>query len=206
MNDPDIRQVIRPVLLRSAHLLIDEFAIGRRRADIVCISQGAEGELHLTGIEVKSDRDRFDRFDGQRRAYEEIFDFCWLATTPTHRQAAKQRTHRSKWGVLIVEAGQLGPLPWSGRNLVSYRGAERNQGGNLISILSLLWLEELRASLVLLGDDKGIAKAPKAKLVRRLADHLTITSGRSLVIEHLLTRLDRSEALDHYVRGQLNPA
>ena len=75
--------------------IIDEFVIGKSRADIVTVTD------RLTGYEIKGDTDAYTRLPLQVKEYTRCFQENYLVVGKSHRKSAEKHIPK-RWGILFV--------------------------------------------------------------------------------------------------------
>ncbi len=142
--------------------VLDEFglAYGAARADVALVNG------HLEGFEIKAGRDTLKRLPAQVEAYNQVFEFSWVVTTPSHLSGVREVVPK-RWGLLVAKADE------QGGELVQVRRAQRNSRRNTEHLARLLWREEALAQLEILGISKGLKSKPKIALFAALAEAMT---------------------------------
>ncbi|MEV0269622.1 sce7726 family protein [Hamadaea sp. NPDC050747] len=133
----------------------------------------------LRAFEIKSQRDNLSRLPRQVGAYSRIFDECTVVVAERHRQAALEIVP-SWWGVWVVTAG-------NSVNMDKVRHAERNSALDGPTLVRLLWRDELREVLTLLGTPPP-AGAGRSWMWAALLDQLDQQGLRNIVTRTLLCR------------------
>ena len=130
--------------------VVDEFglAYGAVRADVALVNG------HLEGFEIKAGRDTLKRLPAQVAAYNKVFEFSWVVTTPDHLSGVRELVPIG-WGLLVAKAIE------QNIELVQVRRAKRNSNRNSDHLARLLWREEALAQLETLGLSKGLKSKPK---------------------------------------------
>ena len=65
--------------------IIEEKVINRSRADVLGVIDGA-----ITGFEIKSDSDTYDRLETQVKDYDKYCDYCYLVIGKSHLKHASE--------------------------------------------------------------------------------------------------------------------
>lgn len=97
MND----KAIRKILIEYLHLenpearIYQEKLIGSSVCDVMSVSDS------LTGYEIKSDCDNFQRLSRQIKSYTEFFDYNYLVVSDCHKDAASSKVPES-WGIILI--------------------------------------------------------------------------------------------------------
>jgi len=111
--------------------IIDEFVIGKARADIVIVKDG------LIGYEIKGDTDTYKRLPGQIKEYDIYFQKNYLVVGAVNIKTAAAHIP-PYWGILCLSETENGVTLAE-----TVREAEQNPNFNLKKQLSLLWRKEL---------------------------------------------------------------
>ncbi len=77
--------------------ILEEKNIGRSRADVVMVTEGA-----IFGIEIKSDADTYARLARQVEDYDKYYDMNIVVVGTTHAQHIREHVP-GHWGVITVE-------------------------------------------------------------------------------------------------------
>ena len=109
----------------------DELVIGKSRADIVLVTENG-----LTGVEIKSDADTYDRLARQVKDYDRFFDTNFVVVGSTHAKHVCEHIP-GHWGAISAER--------NGEKLDFYvlREPGPSPKVRLTNQLSLLWRSEL---------------------------------------------------------------
>lgn len=161
-HDAQIRSLLKAHLgarTNSGDRVVDELllAYGEVRADVALVNG------HLEGFEIKADRDTLHRLPTQVVAYNAIFEFAWVVTTPAHL-AGVRAIVPAWWGLLVTRQSATGePM------LVRARAAKANKARRAEHLARLLWRDEAMALLESRGLAKGLRSKPKIALYAALA-------------------------------------
>jgi len=132
MVDREIREALCVVLeSRYAKVrIMDEFVIGKARADIVTVTDS------LTGYEIKGDSDSYTRLPTQVKEYDRYFQQNYLVVGKSHSKSAAEHIP-PYWGIVCVsESGK-------GVQVKTLRKAAHNPKFSIKKQLSVLWRMEL---------------------------------------------------------------
>ena len=142
--------------------VVDEFglAYGAVRADVALVNG------HLEGFEIKAARDTLTRLPAQVEAYNHVFEFSWVVTTPGHLSGVREVVPKG-WGLLVATADD------QACELIQVRRARRNAKRSTDHLARLLWREEALTKLEALGLSKGLKSKPKIALFAALAEAMT---------------------------------
>ena len=111
--------------------IIEEKRMGRSRADILMVLEGA-----IMGLEIKSDADTYVRLSRQVRDYDRYCDGNYVVAGSTHGLHIGEHVPEW-WGIITVEAAA------EGLDFYVLREAGRNPNLDLKRKLGLLWRPEL---------------------------------------------------------------
>ncbi|MDD5899335.1 MAG: sce7726 family protein [Lachnospiraceae bacterium] len=134
LNDKDIRKVIYNSFSgsREETRILEEFSMGDSRADMLLVTK-----TKLIGLEIKSDRDSFERLARQIQDYERFFDTNYLVVGTYHVEEAL-RTVPAHWGIYEVYENGDGIYV-----MECVRGSSMTLKDNTEEKLYLLWRNEL---------------------------------------------------------------
>jgi hypothetical protein len=164
MRDSDVRRAMRTWLAAEyAHdqgtWIVEEMGVwsGSVRIDIAVING------HLSGYELKSDRDTLERLPRQMAIYGRVFDFLHLVVGERHAEKA-QKMLPAWWGIMVacMQDGEV--------RLTSYHEAEPNPSPDPYLIAEMLDKEEA----VELLDAFGLAKGWRSKKLRPIHERLAV--------------------------------
>lgn len=175
--------------------VVDEFglAYGAVRADVALVNG------HLEGFEIKAGRDSLKRLPAQVEAYNQIFEFSWVVTTPGHLSGVREVVPKG-WGLLVAKHDDQGGA------LVQVRRAQRNAKRNTEHLARLLWREEALAQLETLGLSRGLKSRPKIALFTALAHAMTADALSTYVRTCLKSRANwRLDATPRVCDGSSHP-
>ena len=133
MQDKEIRKILIEYLKiqHEDHRIYQEKNIGTAVCDVMLVTD------HLSGFEIKSDCDNYERLPRQVHAYDLMFDKNYIAVGVSHINSIKTKvpTH---WGILAVDSS----------GIRSIREAKRNKSVKRTHQLNLLWKLELKNLLL----------------------------------------------------------
>jgi hypothetical protein len=172
MNDPEIRDLLYPLLLGGVR--IDELPTGTTRADVVHIT-----EHFMHGYEVKGDGDTLQRVANQLRCYGEVYDFVTFIITEKH--LPKLLPLLPKWvGILVASAEGLRP----------HRAAGYNATVERAPLAKLLLLEEVKQFLLARGlTGVSTLRSREVSNFLRTTQLVPLSSLAQYVRERLIARL-----------------
>ena len=133
MIDSEIREVLCNYIEERCNKvrIMDEFVIGKSRADIVTVTN------KLTGFEIKGDKDTYIRLPLQIKEYTRCFQENYLVIGNSHRKSAEKQIP-IKWGILLVYMSQGEP------KIEMIRASKIYEKSYVIwNQLGLLWRNEL---------------------------------------------------------------
>lgn len=135
LKDKDIREPLFEFLEEAFGKvrIFEEKIVGASRADVMMVTEGA-----LTGLEIKSDADTYDRLKSQVESYNLYFDYNIAVVGTSH--AYHVREHIPQWwGIITVEEKDDGSA-----DFYYYRKAKQNPSPVRINRqLAFLWRPEL---------------------------------------------------------------
>ena len=178
LNDKDIRKVIYDSFSgsREETRILEEFPMGDSRADMLLVTK-----TKLIGLEIKSDRDSFERLARQVKDYEKFFDTNYLVVGTCHVEEA-MRTVPAHWGIYEVYENSDGTYI-----MECVRSASMALKDNTEEKLYLLWRNELMRIV----RDYRLAKGNlqrKDKMISKIVRGLTIPVIQSEICDALLAR------------------
>jgi len=197
-HDHQLRALLKVHLnarLGAADRVVDEFglAYGAVRADVALVNG------HLEGFEIKAERDTLKRLPAQVEAYNQVFEFSWVVTTPGHLSGVREVVPKG-WGLLVAKANE------QGGELVQVRRAQRNSRRSTEHLARLLWREDALAQLEALGLSKGMKFKPKIVLFAALAEAMTADALSTYVRTCLKSRANwRLDAAPRVCDGSSRP-
>ena len=183
MRDSEIRQALRAELASwyastdPGTLIIDELPICRHaaRADLAVING------HLSGYEIKSERDTLRRLEGQKDAYGRVFDYVTVVASAKHVDGLV-RLVPSWWGV--TEAILSGDSVRFQE--VRQPGANRQQCP--LSLCQLLWRAEALDILAARDLAGKMRSQPRRRLWEKIAEAVPLDELRQVVAAKLKAR------------------
>lgn len=156
MNDKEIRRTLIEYLriqYRDCRIY-QEKAIGNSFCDVMMVT----GEL--SGFEIKSDSDNYDRLPEQVKSYSRFFDRNYLVVGISHAKSASLKIP-PEWGILVAEQDKI----------YCQRIARNCSTVNRRSQLTLLWKIELN-NLLLRNSMPPYAQKSKAYICDVLDSHI----------------------------------
>ncbi|MDO4965711.1 MAG: sce7726 family protein [Lachnospiraceae bacterium] len=101
LYDKDIREPLFEYLESNFGKIriIEEKQMGKSRADVVMVRDGS-----ITGIEIKSDADTYQRLERQIQDYNRHFDFNYVVVGSSHAMHIEEHVP-DWWGIITVDEG-----------------------------------------------------------------------------------------------------
>ena len=133
LKDKDIRESLFDYLedKYGKVRIIEEKTMGKSRADVVMVTQGA-----LYGIEIKSDADTYTRLARQVKDYNKYYDYNYVVVGTSHSAHVKEHVP-DFWGIITVEEVDGEP------DFYEYRRPGNNPKMKWKHKMSILWRPEL---------------------------------------------------------------
>lgn len=130
MNDKQIRDILVAFLKvhYSEMRIYHEKSIGGATCDLMMVTPKC-----LTGFEIKSDLDNYQRLDSQIKYYERFFTYNYIVVGTRHAGSIGNRVPDT-WGILVVDKDSIKVM----------RQAQYNDDRSPVSQLSILWKLELK--------------------------------------------------------------
>jgi hypothetical protein len=174
-----VRHQLRNEVLASTSTrseAVYEFWVPRsnERADVVVIG------AHMSGFEIKTERDTLKRLPRQAAAYGRLFDRCTVVLAQRHVAAAMAMVPEW-WGVIAIVTDDRPP------SFRSVRSATPNDDVDPETLVRLLWREEVRAVLSALGDEPD-PRASRSSMWHHLLGLVDLDRLKELVRSALLDR------------------
>lgn len=113
--------------------IFDEIEIGKARADLVMVRDNA-----LTGIEIKSNMDTYERLAGQVKYYDKYFDLNYIAVGTRHLKHVAEHVP-AYWGIIAVSSEEAKTCVSMIRPALEHK----KTATFMMNQLSLLWKLEL---------------------------------------------------------------
>ena len=172
MNDNSIRKILIEYLCASCDKIriYQEKMIGSAVCDVMAVTDC------LTGYEIKSDLDNYDRLERQVSAYSQFFDKNYLVVSARHRVSASDKVP-PEWGIICI----------LGESISMERPARWNRSVSLRMQLSILWKLELKNLLIKNGMPL-YAQKPKSFIADRILEHVAPDLLGQQIAEELLCR------------------
>ncbi|WP_370644872.1 sce7726 family protein [Microvirga sp. ACRRW] len=198
-DDGMVRRAVRQ-LLAERHadddaVVVEELraARGSARMDLAVVNG------RLSGVEIKSDRDRLGRLKRQADLFSLAADRMTLVVGRVHHAAAVAMVP-DWWGIMLATAGENGNV-----RLKTVRPGRLNRATDSGALVRLLEREELVALLEWHGLDRGFRTAPYAHLVEKLVSSLsrpTISDGVRRLIK-ARARIEKAQNLTAFGKSAI---
>ena len=186
MQDKEIRRILIEYLniKHKEYRIYQEKSIGSSICDLMLVTD------KLTGFEIKSDRDNYERLAKQVSAYNQFFDENYIVVGATHTNSIQSKIP-AEWGILAI----------SSYNVELIRIAKPNKSVNRQKQLSILWKIELK-NLLLKNRLPLYAQKEKPFLCQKLSEEVERKLLGTQIAEELLNR-DYSvfDADDHTIKS-----
>ena len=186
MQDKEIRRILIEYLKikHKEYRIYQEKSIGSSICDLMLITD------KLTGFEIKSDRDNYERLSKQVSAYNQFFDENYIVVGATHAKSIQSKIP-AEWGILAI----------SSYNVELIRIAKPNKSVDRKKQLSILWKIELK-NLLLKNRLPLYAQKEKPFLCQKLSEEVERKLLGTQIAEELLNR-DYSvfDADDHTIKS-----
>lgn len=178
LKDKDIREPLFDFLEETFGKvrIIEEKQMGRSRADIVMVLEGA-----LAGIEIKSDADTYARLARQVVDYDRFFDYNFLVVGSSHALHAHEHVPEN-WGIISAEMTED-----AGIDFYILREAQRNVSADIRLQLRFLWRPELAKIQEMYGMP-AYAQKSKQFVIGKIAQTVPAPILRPRITEALFER------------------
>ena len=133
MQDKEIRKILIEYLKikHKEYRIYQEKSIGSSICDLMLVTD------KLTGFEIKSDSDNYERLPRQVTAYNQFFDENYIVVGMSHAKSAESKLP-PEWGILAINQYSIDVV----------REAKPNKTVKRIKQLSILWKIELKNILL----------------------------------------------------------
>ena len=172
MTDKEMRSILIEYLTinNKEFRIFQEKSIGSSVCDLMLVTD------RLSGFEIKSDSDNFERIEHQVSAYEQFFDENTLVVGGSHLQVAQKKVPES-WGILCIERN----------NVLKVRAAAKNKKVSVHHKLSFLWRMELK-NLLVENNLPAFTYKTKEFIIDRIVDSVLEERLAGQIVHELLTR------------------
>lgn len=189
MDDKSIRKILISYLQATNNeiRIYQEKNIGGSICDVMAVTD------HLTGYEIKSDLDNYQRLDSQITAYSKFFDENYIVISSKHLKSAVYKVP-SSWGIICIRDN----------NVTTERIAQTNQMVRRRNQLSILWKLELKNILVK-NDLPMFAQKDKNYIENQLLSRIdSDTLGKQIAYELLKRDYSIFNAEDYTIHSYSN--
>lgn len=189
MDDKSIRKILISYLQATNNeiRIYQEKNIGGSICDVMAVTD------HLTGYEIKSDLDNYQRLDSQISAYSKFFDKNYIVVSSKHLKSAFNKVPAS-WGIICIRDN----------NVTTERIAQTNQMVRRRNQLSILWKLELKNILVK-NDLPMFAQKDKSYIENQLLSRMdSDTLGKQIAYELLKRDYSVFNAEDYTIHSYSN--
>ena len=154
MNAKNIKEILISYLKATNHemRIYQEKSIGSSICDLMTVTD------ELTGYEIKSDGDNYQRLDAQVKAYDKFFDRNYIVVGYRHIASAIDKVP-AHWGTIFVKQDSI----------EIYRPAKSNKSVSRRAQLSVLWKLELK-NILMKNDMPLYAQKEKGYISDRIAE------------------------------------
>lgn len=156
MKDKEIRKVLIAYLQTQGKemRIYQEKSIGSSICDIMVVTD------ELTGYEIKSDNDNYQRLAEQVRTYDRFFDSNYIVVGRSHLSSASEKIP-DYWGIICIEKD----------NVTVHRKAKNNKTVSRRAQLSVLWKLELK-NILIKNEMPLYAQKEKGYIADRISDRV----------------------------------
>ncbi len=187
MKDKEIRSILIEYLKinHKKYRIFQEKSIGSSICDLMLVTSDK-----LTGFEIKSDTDNYERLSRQIKEYEQFFDENYIVVGQSHIKSIEERVPR-EWGILSVNQSKI--------ELV--RAPLRNKRVSRARQLSILWKLELK-NILIKNDMSLYAQREKPFIISQIVEAIDHSKLGKQIAGELLSR-DYSifDAEDFTIKG-----
>lgn len=187
MNDYQIRNVIKEQEFRNHYKdpntkIIEELGVslGNSKIDIAVLNGS------MQGYEIKSDKDTLVRLQGQISEYNKVFDYLTIVTSIKYAPIISDFIP-NWWGILTVENTEKNIF------LREVREAKQNEEINAISLLQLLWKQELIQMIDEYFLPNTLKNKPKKIMWEALSQNIELGELKDKVRNYLKNRTNWRE-------------
>ena len=186
MQDKEIRKILIEYLKikHKEYRIYQEKSIGSSICDLMLVTD------KLTGFEIKSDSDNYERLPRQVTAYNQFFDENYIVVGMSHAKSAESKLP-PEWGILAINQYSIEVV----------REAKPNKTVKRIKQLSILWKIELK-NILLKNRLPLYAQKEKPFLCEKISSDVEAELLGKQIAEELLNR-DYSifDAEDYTIRS-----
>lgn len=187
MQDKEIRKILIEYLKiqHDKYRIYQEKSIGSSICDLMLVTD------KLTGFEIKSDSDNYERLPRQIAAYNHFFDENYIVVGISHIKSIESRIP-DEWGVFAVEEYEIKLI----------RKAKPNKSVSRLKQLALLWKIELK-NILLQNKMPLYAQKEKPFLCEKIAAEVDPTLlGKQIATELLDRDYSIFDAEDYTIKSE----
>ncbi len=172
MKDKGIRKILISYLQTQGKemRIYQEKSIGNSICDLMTVTD------KLTGYEIKSDSDNYNRLKEQIKAYDRFFDRNYIVVGQSHINSAESKVP-DHWGIICIEKN----------NVTVHRPAKFNKSVSRRSQLSVLWKLELK-NILIKNEMPLYAQKEKGYISDRIAEQVDDAVLQKQIAYELLNR------------------
>lgn len=174
MKDKQIRKILISYLLAEHKeiRIYQEKSIGSSVCDVMAVTDC------LTGYEIKSDTDNYNRLESQIQAYDRFFDRNYIVIGANHRKSIEERIP-AYWGIMIIEKDCI-TVQRDAQKPPKSLPYRRYQ-------LDILWKLELK-NLLIKEDLPSYTYKDKAYIIRQIMEYVEDAEIQKHVVYELMHR------------------
>ena len=187
MQDKEMRKILIEYLKiqHDKYRIYQEKSIGSSICDLMLVTD------KLTGFEIKSDSDNYERLPRQIVAYNHFFDENYIVIGMSHIKSIESRIP-DEWGIFAVEQYEIKLI----------RSAKPNKSVKRLKQLALLWKIELK-NILLQNKLPLYAQKEKSFLCEKIAAEVEPTLlGKQIAAELLDRDYSIFDAKDYTIKSQ----
>ena len=184
MKDKEIRNILISYLKTESLevRIFQEKSIGAAICDIMAVSD------KLTGYEIKSDSDNYQRLNRQVEFYDKFFDENYIVVSQRHITSVETKVPKH-WGIIYID----------NESVKVYRLAEKNKSVSRKSQLSILWKIELK-NLLIKNNLPTYAQKDKGYIANQIYQQVdAVILGKQIVFELLHRDYSIYDAKDYTI-------
>ena len=188
MNDKQIREILVAYLRthNSDMRIFHEKSIGGSTCDLMVVDSE-----RITGFEIKSDLDNYQRLDSQVKHYNQFFEYCYIVVGKSHSQSIVSRIP-NYWGIIVITEDSIE---------VKRKAVSVFDKNIIRSQLTILWKLELKNLLNYFRLPMYALKS-KDYIIGKLLEYVPIEQLKKQVAYELLNRdysvYDAKDYTEHF--------
>ena len=189
MKDKQIRKILIEYLKANNPKIriFQEKSIGASICDVMTVTDC------LTGYEIKSDADNYQRFESQSKSYNRFFDRNYIVVGESHVKSAENKVP-SNWGIVCIKSNNVSVI----------RKAKKNSDVKRRSQLTVLWKLELK-NILIKNNMPLFAQKDKGYISDRIAESVETELLGHQIAEELFDRDYSTYQAEDYTVKQDNP-